>query len=89
MLPYVGGAEIKKLHPEIPLGTIKTTLRRGAQRIDNRSQPWSGRPRAITDETRDFIYDTVTHTDPHITHRELLDSIDNVCKKTGSSNDPT
>ncbi|RYC77209.1 hypothetical protein BFJ63_vAg19917, partial [Fusarium oxysporum f. sp. narcissi] len=71
---------IKKHFPDIPLGTIKTTLRREAQRgADNISLPRSGAPRKLTEEQRDQIYDTVT-TDPHITMRDLLDSVDNAVK---------
>lgn len=73
-------AKIKKAHPEIPLGTIKSTLRREAHRVDNQTNPRSGRPRAVTDETRDLI-NAVKKTNPNIKHRELLDLIGNVCKK--------
>ena len=73
-------SQIKKHFPDIPLGTIKTTLRREAQRgADNISLPRSGAPRKLTEEQRDQIYDTVT-TDPHITMRDLLDSVDNAVK---------
>ena len=72
-------ARIYKIHPEIPLGTIKTTIRREALRVDNQIRPRSGAPRRITEEQRDQIYDTVTHTNPHISHRDLL--VDNVVKE--------
>ncbi|KAJ0135309.1 hypothetical protein HZ326_20819 [Fusarium oxysporum f. sp. albedinis] len=73
-------SQIKKHFPDIPLGTIKTTLRREAQLgADNISLPRSGAPRKLTEEQRDQIYDTVT-TDPHITMRDLLDSVDNAVK---------
>ncbi|WKT54047.1 hypothetical protein QSH57_004631 [Fusarium oxysporum f. sp. vasinfectum] len=73
-------SQIKKQYPEIPLGTIKTTLRREAQRgADNASRPRSGAPRKLTEEQRDQIYDTIT-TDPHVTMRDLLESVDNAVK---------
>jgi len=74
-------ARIHKIHPEIPLGTIKTTIRREALRVDNQTRPRSGAPRRITEEQRDQIYDTVTHTNPHISYKDLLDSVDNVVKE--------
>lgn len=74
-------ARIHKLHPEVPLGTIKTTLRREATRVDNQSNKRSGAPRRLTEEQRDQIYDTVTHEDPHISHRDLLASVSHVVKE--------
>jgi transposase len=73
-------SRIHKLHPEIPLGTIKSTLRREATRLDNQSRPRSGGPRKLTETQRDLIYDTVAHTNPSISHKDLLDLVDNAVK---------
>ena len=72
--------QIHKLHPEIPLGTIRSTCRLEALRVNNQSQSRLGRPRSLTETQRDQIYDTVIHDNPHISHRDLLDSVDNVVK---------
>ena len=71
---------IHQIHPEIPLGTIKTTIRREKTRIENQSKKRPGRPRKLTEEQRDSIYYTVEYENPHITHRDLLTSVDNVIK---------
>lgn len=67
---------IHRMHPEIPIGTIKTTCRREKDRVDNMTQRRLGRPRALSEEDRDFIFDLVVHTHPGITCREILDLID-------------
>jgi transposase len=72
---------ILKLHPELNLSTIKSTIRREASRINNASKSRSGRPRALTEEQRDHVYDIVNHTNPHIKMRDLLCEVDDVIKK--------
>ncbi|KAJ0129920.1 Uncharacterized protein HZ326_26973 [Fusarium oxysporum f. sp. albedinis] len=89
-------SQIQKHFPEVPLGTIKTTLRREAQLlfILRSSAGEGGSPDFPTttqsrkyipttirraSQERDQIFDTVT-TDPHLTMRDLLDSVDNVVK---------
>ena len=76
-----GPLQIHKRHPEIPLGSIKTTIRRQALRDDHTSRPRTGRPRALTEEQRDYIYDVVNHTNPQIKMRDLLREVDDVVKK--------
>ncbi|KAF5234251.1 hypothetical protein FAUST_7711 [Fusarium austroamericanum] len=66
--------------PEIPKSTIRSTVKSEEKRgEDNLTLPRSGAPRKLTEEQRDQIFDTVT-TDPHITIRDLLDSVDNAVK---------
>ncbi len=72
---------ILKLHPELNLSTIKLIIRREASRIDNASKSRSGRPRALTEEQRDYIYNIVNYTNPYIKMRELLCEVDDVIKK--------
>lgn len=69
--------EIHKFYPHVPISTIKTTIRREAVRENNATKKRSGRPRQLTEEDRDYIYDLVTHISPHITHRDLLAAVDN------------
>jgi len=62
---------IKKKHPEIPKSTIGDTCRNEARRINQASQPRSGAPRVIDDETRDHLVDIVDNINPDIKWRDL------------------
>jgi transposase len=73
--------KILKLHPELKLSTIKSTIRREATRVNNVSRPRPGRPRTLTEEQRDHIYDLVNHTNPRIKLEDLLLEVDNSIKK--------
>jgi hypothetical protein len=76
-----GAKRIYYLHREIPLATIKTTIRKEAIRKDNVTLPRSGAPRKISEEEQDHIYDLTQ--DPHIKMRELLDEVSTpLTKKT-------
>ena len=68
-------------HPEISISTIRTTIRRQASRDDQATKSRSGRPRALTEEQRDHVYDIVNHTNPHIKMRDLLREVNDDCKK--------
>lgn len=72
---------IHEIHREIPYSTIRTTCQREASRINNCSRPRPGAPRKLTEEQRDQIYDTVTYQNPHISHKDLLVSVDNAVKE--------
>ncbi|EEU33493.1 uncharacterized protein NECHADRAFT_56571, partial [Fusarium vanettenii 77-13-4] len=66
---------------EVPLRTIKTTIYREEKRgAENHSLPRLGAPRKLTEEQRDQIYNALT-TNPNLTHRDLLKSIDNAIKE--------
>ncbi|CRG83991.1 Autophagy protein 16 [Talaromyces islandicus] len=43
-------AQVHQRYPEIPLGTIRSTIRREKDRDDNKTVPRSGRPRKISEE---------------------------------------
>jgi transposase len=73
-------AKIKAMHPDIPLGTIKTTIRRERTRVDNISKPRSGRPHQLTEEQRDHIHD-LSQSRPHIKIKDLLAKVDQTVKK--------
>ena len=64
-------SKIHLIHPEIPLGTIKSTCQRESSRLNNESRPRSGHPRIISEEQRDQIYDIVTHVNPNVKYSEL------------------
>jgi transposase len=76
-----GAKKISTIHPEIPISMIKYTIRAEKQRIENNSKPRSGQPRKLTEEQRDRIYDIATHENPHISYRDLLESVDNAIKE--------
>jgi hypothetical protein len=73
-------SRIHKKHPEIPLGTIKSTIRRKAFRNDNTTLPRSGAPRKLTQEDRDRISSIVAQN-PQIKHKDLLREIGNKVKE--------
>ncbi|KAG9227919.1 hypothetical protein BJ875DRAFT_341439, partial [Amylocarpus encephaloides] len=79
------GWKVPRIHqkfPEIPLSSIRTTLRNypiGTSDFTSKSR--CGRPRALTEEQRDYIFDTVNHTNPHIKMRDLLREVNDDCKK--------
>lgn len=50
-------SKIKAKHSEVPLSTIKSTVLNERKRVDSQSKPRSGRPRQITEEQRDHLYD--------------------------------
>lgn len=59
--------------PAIPLSTIRATITRAGLRSPS---PRTGRPRSLTEEQRDHIYDVLAHVDPCIKMRDLLAEID-------------
>ncbi len=63
---------IHEKHPEIPYNTIRTTIRRQALRVDNALALRTSRLYSLTEEQRDYVYDVVNHTNPHIKMRDLL-----------------
>jgi hypothetical protein len=75
-----GVTRIHREHPDIPIGTIKTTLRREKDRANNVSKPRSGRPRKLTEEQRDHVYNRIA-ADPRVKIRTLIDEIDGAVQK--------
>lgn len=67
------------MHRDIPYGTIRTTIHRERERLNNVSKPRTGRPHLLTDEERDRLYDTAI-SNPHIKTRELVLEVDNALK---------
>jgi transposase len=59
-------AQVSRFGETISRSTIQTTRKREIESIDNSSKPRSGRPRVITEEERDLMYDIVNHEDPYI-----------------------
>lgn len=62
-------ARIHDAYPHIPIPTIKTTVRREKERIDNKTRLRSGRPRKmkadnlpIADDVTDHMYGTYDYS---------------------------
>ena len=72
--------QIHKRYPELSISTIRSRIGRSAVRINQVSRPRTGAPRRLTEEQRDHIYDIVTHINPRVKMRELLEEVDNVVK---------
>jgi transposase len=67
-------SQIHQRHPEIPLGTIRSTIRREKDRDDNKTAPRSGRPRKITEEQLDRLRDLSAST-PDMKYKDLMKEI--------------
>lgn len=80
-----GAKRIHRQHPAIPLSTIKTTLKREKERLNCVSKPRSGRPRGLTEEQRDHLYDLTT-TNPHIKTSDMLEEVDHAVKERSIRN---
>ena len=73
---------IHRKYPEIPLSTIRFTIKwYPFGTTDFTSKPRIGRPRALTEEQRDHVYDIVTNSNPQIKMRDLLREVNDDCKK--------
>ena len=71
---------IQRQHPTIPLSTIKYTLKKEAERANCVSKPRLGRPRALTEEQRDHLYD-LSVRQPHLKYRDMINEVDEAVKK--------
>lgn len=75
-------SQIHQRHPEIPLGTIRTTIRREKDRDDNKTALRSGRPRKISEEQLERLRELSTSS-PGMTYKELTKEIGaDISKKT-------
>lgn len=71
--------EIHRAYPTVSLSTIKYTVRKEGERHKNASKPRSSRPRKLTEDDRDHIYEVVT-TNPYIQQEDLLTEVDHKVK---------
>jgi transposase len=77
-----GAKRIHTKHPEWKIGTIKYTIRKEQQRGRHcASLPRPGRPRTLTAEERDNVYDIVTHRNSNISMPDLLAEVDHKVKR--------
>ena len=63
--------QVSRLGVVVSRSTVQTTCRREIERDDNVTKPRSGRPRVISEEERDIMYDIVEHDNPYIKWRDL------------------
>lgn len=75
-----GYKRIHQLHPEVPVSTIRYTIKKESDRSDNKSMSRPGQPRKLTEAQRKQIYETVTSSNPNISNSELLASVGNAVK---------
>lgn len=74
--------KIAELFPEIPRSTIISTCKREVFRgKENYTRKRSGRPRILSDEERDLIYDYIQQH-PSCRYHELLDLVNNKISET-------
>ena len=70
---------IHRIHPEVPISTVKYTIRMRSKQDHQKSLPRPG-PRVLTEGDRDYLYDLAINQDNHITYRELAHAIGDVVK---------
>ncbi|PNP41085.1 hypothetical protein TGAMA5MH_06955 [Trichoderma gamsii] len=75
-----GYKRIHQIHPEVPVSTIRYTIKKEADRHDNKSMSRPGQPKKLSEEQRKQIYETVTSSNPNISNSELLASVGNAVK---------
>lgn len=80
-----GPKKIHDKHPEIPINTIKTTIRRECERENNQSKARSGRPHKLNEDQRNYIHGTIT-SNPHTKYEEILDGMGHVVEKRSIQN---
>lgn len=71
---------IQNKYSDIPLSTIKSTILRDSLRLNNVSIPRPGRPKKLTEEQRDRIYESAM-SNPHIKLPALIDEVDGAVQK--------
>ena len=58
--------QVSRLGRVVNRSAVQATCHREIERVDNASKPRTGRPRVISEEERDKMYDIVKHEDPFI-----------------------
>ncbi|KAL3706446.1 hypothetical protein TMatcc_007457 [Talaromyces marneffei ATCC 18224] len=76
-----GYKRIHKVHPEIPISTIRNTIKKEQERVNQRSLPRSGQPSKLSSEQKENLIQ-LTKENPHIKYYELQESVDMRCSKT-------
>lgn len=72
---YWGYKRIHKAHPEISLSTIRYTIKKEQDLVNQCSLPRSGQPRKLSSEDEENLVQ-LTKENPHIKLYELQESLD-------------
>jgi transposase len=75
-----GYKRIHKVHPDIPISTIRYTIKKEQERINQRSKPRSGQPSKLSSEEKENLVH-LARENPHIKLVELQQSVDMRCCK--------
>lgn len=81
----MGTKHIQHQHPEIPLSTIKYTLKMETQCLNCVSKPCSGQPQGLTEEQCDHLYN-LTMTELHIKTHNMLEEVNHAVKEQSIQN---
>lgn len=71
-----GYKRIHTAHPEIPISTIRNTIKKEQERINQRSKARSGTPVKLTDEDKQKLKD-LTVQYPYIKYEALRNAVNN------------
>ncbi|KAF3404949.1 hypothetical protein DPV78_001852 [Talaromyces pinophilus] len=67
---------IHKIHPDIPISTIRDTIKKEQAHLNQQSIPRSGPPEKLTEEDKQKLINlTIQH--PHIKYEELWNAVNN------------
>jgi transposase len=72
----MGYKRIHQVHSEIPISTIRDTIKKEQERINQQSKPCSGPPEKLITEDKQKLID-LTLQNPHIKYWELRNAVDN------------
>ena len=75
-----GAKRIHTKHPNVPLGTIRYTIKKESERVDNQTLPRSGRPRQLTEEQKNLLYE-LSVTKPETKMRDMVAAVDGAVKE--------
>jgi len=75
-----GYKRIHSKHPEVPISTIRDTIKMESRRQDNKSLPRSGRPHQLSEDQRDHVYE-LSLQNPNIKYADLIEEVDNAVQK--------
>lgn len=76
-----GYKKIHNKHPEISISTIRYTIKKEKERLNQASKPRSGRPSILSLEEKEGLIEKA-RSEPHIKYIELQQSVDMRCSKS-------
>lgn len=73
-------SKIHQKHPEVPYGTIRTTIQREHLRQNNKTMRRSGRPQQLTEEQKERLYELST-ANPPMSYKDMLTEVNHAVQK--------